>query len=69
VRLQSLSGRVEVAVCQCCGEVRVYVEQAQVHARPGPLSPDSFRAACRAASALLEHGDAEAAAELSELAS
>lgn len=67
VRLRSLSGRVEVAVCECCGEVRVFVEGEQIYGRPGPITVDGFRAACLAASALIARGDAAAAAELIEL--
>jgi hypothetical protein len=69
VRLTSRSGRVEVSLCECCGEVRVFVDGGYVFARPGPLTVDGFRAACHAASHLVEGGDADAAAELIDLGS
>lgn len=67
VCLTTASGRVEVAICRCCGEIVVSVDGAEIYARPGPLTADAFRASCRYAAHLVSRRDAAAAAELVEL--
>lgn len=67
VVLRSISGRVAVTICECCGELRVLIEGRQVLGRPGPITVDGYRKACHDASALVAAGDREAAEELQEL--
>lgn len=67
VVLRSLSGRVAVTICECCGELRVLVDGRQVLGRPGPITVAGYRKACQDASELVASGDRAAAEELQEL--